>query len=129
MLLPEPMRRPFFRFDGIITTLSGILMLAVPGLLVNMLQLGTMSTMWIRIVGVVWLVFGAWLLTLWNADYTKGGAMFAMIVLELNGLLLLWAAFLGGFGVGMLGIIALIGTALFIFYVAVQWWLVRPHLG
>ncbi len=129
MLLPEPMRRPFFRFDGIITTLSGILMLAVPGLLVNMLQLGTMSTMWIRIVGVVWLVFGVWLLTLWNADYTKGGAIFAMIVLELNGLLLLWAAFLGGFGVGMLGIIALIGTALFIFYVAVQWWLVRPHLG
>lgn len=123
------MQRPFFRFDGIITTLSGILMLAAPALLINLLGLGSISATWIRIVGVIWLVFGVWLLTLWNADYTKGGALFAMIVLELNGLLLLWAALLGGFNVGILGIIALVGTAIFIFYVAVQWWLVRPSLA
>ena len=129
MLLPEHMQRPLFRFDGIITTVSGVLMLAVPGLLISILGLGSISAMWIRIVGVVWLLFGLWLLTLWNADYTKGGAMFAMIVLELNGLLLLWAAFLGGFGVSVLGIIALIGTAIFIFYVAIQWWLLRPQLA
>ena len=129
MLLPEHMQRPLFRFDGIITTVSGVLMLAVPGLLISILGLGSISAMWIRIVGVVWLLFGLWLLTLWNADYTKGGAMFAMIMLELNGLLLLWAALFGGFGVGILGIIALIGTAAFIFYVAVQWWLLRPSLA
>ena len=99
MLLPEHMQRPFFRFDGVITTLSGVLMLAAPALLISLLGLGSMSAMWIRIVGIVWLLFGVWLLTLWNADYTKGSALFAMIVLELNGLLLLWAAFLGGFGV------------------------------
>lgn len=129
MLLPEPMRRPFFRFDGVITTLSGILMLAIPGLLVSLFQLGSISVTWIRVVGIIWVAFGLWLLTLWNADYTKGGALFAIIVLELNALLLLWAAILGGFGIGILGWIVLIGTAAFIFYVAVQWWLLRPQLA
>ncbi len=129
MLLPEHLQRPFFRFDGIITTLSGILMFAAPALLISMLGLGSISTTWIRVVGVIWLAFGAWLLTLWNADYSKGGALFAIIVLELNGFLLLWAALFGGFGVGVLGLIALVGTAIFIFYVALQWWLVRPSLA
>ncbi|MFT5197235.1 MAG: hypothetical protein ACI85U_004276, partial [Candidatus Promineifilaceae bacterium] len=72
---------------------------------------------------------GLWLLTLWNADYTKGGALFAMIVLELNGLLLVAAAIFGGFGLGVMGWITMIGTAVFIFLVASQWWFLRPELA
>ena len=129
MLLPNHMLRPLFQFDGVVTTLAGLLMVAVPGMLVNWLQLGTMSTFWIRIIGVIWLLFGLWLLTIWNAEYTKRGALFAMIMLELNGSLLVGAAFFGGFGQGVLGWITLIGTAIFIFFVASQWWFYRPQLA
>ncbi|MFT7584701.1 MAG: hypothetical protein ACI9EW_001122 [Cellvibrionaceae bacterium] len=129
MLLPKNRLRPLFRIDGIVTALAGLLMVAVPGLLISLLQLGTISPLWTRIVGVVWLLFGLWLLTLWNADYTKGGALFAMIVLELNGLLLVAAAIFGGFGLGVMGWITMIGTAVFIFLVASQWWFLRPELA
>jgi hypothetical protein len=129
MLLPKNRLRPLFRIDGIVTALAGLLMVAVPGLLISLLQLGTISPLWTRIVGVVWLLFGLWLLTLWNADYTKGGALFAMIVLELNGLLLVAAAIFGGFGLDVMGWITMIGTAVFIFLVASQWWFLRPELA
>ncbi len=129
MLLPKHMLRPLFRIDGVVTTLAGLLMVAVPGLLISMLQLGSITPLWTRIIGVVWLLFGLWLLTLWNADYTKGGALFAMIVLELNGLLLVAAAIFGGFGLGVMGWITMIGTAVFIFFVASQWWFYRPELA
>ena len=129
MLLPDHMLRPLFRLDGIVTALAGLLMVAVPAMLINLLQLGTISPMWTRIVGVVWLLFGLWLLTLWNAEYSKGGALFAVIMLELNGLLLVVAAIFGGFGLGILGWISMLGTAVFIFFVAAQWWLYRPQLA
>ena len=129
MLLPNHLLRPLFRLDGIVTTLAGLLMVAIPGLLITGLQLGSMSALWVRIIGVIWLLFGLWLLTLWNADYTKGSATFAMVVLELNGLLLVAAAIFGGFGLGALGWIAMLGTAVFIFFIALQWWLYRPQLA
>ncbi|MFK7803747.1 MAG: hypothetical protein AB8G95_19090 [Anaerolineae bacterium] len=129
MLLPHHMLRPLFRIDGIVTTLAGLLMVTIPGMLISMLQLGSISPLWTRIIGVVWLLFGLWLLTLWNADYTKGGALFAMIVLELNGLLLVVAAIFGGFGLGAMGWITMIGTAVFIYFVASQWWFYRPELA
>ena len=129
MLLPNQLLRPLFRVDGVVTTLAGLLMVLFPAALINMLQLGSMSAMWVRIIGVVWLLFGLWLLTLWNADYSKGGALFAMTVLEINGLLLVAAAIFGGFGLGVLGWIAMLGTAVFIFFVASQWWFLRPQLA
>ncbi len=52
-----------------------------------------------------------------------------MVVLELNGILLILAALFGRFGLGMLGWIALLGTAALIFFVASQWWLLRPQLA
>ena len=129
MLLPNQLLRPLFRVDGVVTTLAGLLMVLFPAALINMLQLGSMSAMWVRIIGVVWLLFGLWLLTLWNADYSKGGALFAMTVLEINGLLLVAAAIFGGFGLGVLGWITMLGTAVFIFFVASQWWFLRPQLA
>ncbi|MEM9776959.1 MAG: hypothetical protein AAF902_20445 [Chloroflexota bacterium] len=129
MLLPNHMLRPLFRIDGVVTAFAGLLMVALPTALINLFQLGSMSAMWVRVIGVVWLLFGLWLLTLWNADYSKGMALFAFVLLEINGLLLVAAAIFGGFGLGVLGWIALLGTAVFIFFVASQWWFLRPQLA
>ena len=127
-MLPRETVRSLFRFDGIITAASGLLMMLLPQLLIDLLQLGSIAPMWVRTLGVVWLLFGLWLLTLWNAPYSRGAALFSAIMLALNGDVLLLALLFGNFGVGVLGTIAMIGTALFIFYVAAHWWfVVRPN--
>ncbi len=113
--------RSLFRFDGIITVISGALMLGIPDVLINLLQLGSITPMWVRIIGAIWLLFGLWLLTIWNATYTKGIAAFAAIMLALNGDLLVLAPLFGNLGLGILGWIAMLGTAGFIFFVAWNW--------
>lgn len=120
--------RSLFRLDGVVTTLSGLLMLGIPEVLINWLQLGSITPMWVRIVGGVWLLFGIWLFTIWNATYTKGIAAFAAIVLALNGDLLVLAPLFGNLGIGVIGWIAMLGTAGFIFYVAWQWFLLWRRL-
>ncbi len=120
--------RKLFRFDAIITVTSGALMLGVPDLLINVLQLGRVTPMWLRIVGAIWLVFGIWLLSIWNATYTKGMATAAAVILALNGDLLLLAPLFGNLELGILGWISMLGTAALIFFIAWQWWLLRKRL-
>ena len=128
MTLQGDTLRSLFRFDGIITALSGALMLAIPTLLIELLQLGSLSAGIVRFFGVIWLAFGLWLLTLWNAKYTKMTALIAAAILAINGDILLLGAFFGRLGLGPLGWIAMLGTATFIFYVAWNWWKLRGRL-
>lgn len=129
MTLQGDALRSLFRFDGIITALSGALMLAIPSLLIDLLQLGSLSTGIVRLFGVIWLAFGLWLLTLWNANYTKATALIAAAILAINGDILFLGALFGRLGLGPLGWIAMLGTAVFIFYVAWNWWKLRGRLA
>jgi len=129
MTLQGDTLRSLFRFDGIITALSGALMLAIPSVLIDLLQLGSLSAGIVRIFGVIWLAFGLWLLTLWNAKYTKISALIAAVILGINGDILVLGALFGRLGLGVLGWLTMLGTAFFIFYVAWNWWKLRGRLA
>ena len=120
--------RSLFRFDCIITIAGGILLLAVPALLKDMLQLGSMPIFWMRIIGAVWLAFGLWLAVIWNREYTKGIAIENAIILAINADILILAAIFGGFSMGILGWISMLGTAAFITFVAWHWWRLSKQL-
>ena len=128
MLIAQSNLRPLFRFDAIVTVLSGLLLLAVPTLLADLLQLGSMPPTWMRIIGAVWLVFGIWLFIIWNREYTKGIALENAIILAINADILILAAIFGGFGMGILGWISMLGTAAFIAFVAWHWWQLSKQL-
>ncbi len=102
MTLQGDTLRSLFRIDGIVTALSGALMLAIPALLIDLLQLGSLSVGVVRFFGVIWLAFGLWLLTLWNAKYTKMTALIAAAILAINGNILILGAFFGRLGLGHL---------------------------
>ena len=122
MIIAQPNVRSLFRFDCVITILGGLGLLATPALISNLLQLGSTPILWMRIIGIVWLAFGLWLLVLWNTPYTKQTAVVNALILAINADVLFLAAIFGGFGLGALGWIAMLGTGAFITFVAWHWW-------
>ncbi len=128
MLLSKSNRRSLFRFDAIITLASGVLMMAVPSLLINLLQLGSMPEVGVRLVGAEWALYGLWLFYIWNADYTKPMAIFNAVVLALNADLLILVALFGGYGLGLLGWASMLGTTALIAFIALQWWLLSRKM-
>lgn len=128
-MLSDAKLRTLFRFDAIITIDSGLLMLAVPQLLIDWLQLGNVTPFWMRVIGVVWLLFGLWLLTLWNATYTRTTALIAAEILFINAVILVGAAVFGGLQLGLLGWVSILGTAALILFIGSQWWQLRARLA
>lgn len=128
MLTNQTAVRMLFRFDALVTTVSGLLLLLMPDSLADWLQLGSIPIVAMRVVGAIWVAFGLWMFTLWGRAYTKEIATFAAGILAPNALLLIFAATLGRFGIGTLGWVVLLGTATFIGFVTAQWVGLRGRL-
>lgn len=114
--------RTIVRIDAVVTTVAALEMILFPDFFVSAHGLGASPIWAVRWLGAEWLIFGLWLLTLWNRPLTRGMASFAITILGINAVFLIVAPLAFGLGFSPIGWALTIGTVIFMDIVSLGWW-------